>query len=97
MKLQNHLILLVVSQSAESNPNQTPTHLVHLLHSVVVVLDGGGDLVGGILGVVEAEGLGVADGALGRAVGNGLRECRGRSHNFSLPSLHAMTNLFAES
>ena len=55
-----------------------PTHLVHLLHGVVVVLDGGGDIVGGVLGVVEAEGLGVADGALRRAVGHGLRECRGR-------------------
>ena len=47
-------------------------HLVHLLHCVVVVLDGGGDLVGGVLGVVEAEGLGVADGALGRTIGHGL-------------------------
>ena len=75
---------MVVSQSVKSNQNQTPTHLVHLLHGVVVVLDGGGDLVGGVLGVVEAEGLGVADGALGRAVGHGLRECRGGSHNFSL-------------
>ena len=48
-------------------------YLVHLLNCVIVVLDGGGDIVGGVLGVVEAEGLGVADGALRGTVGDGLR------------------------
>jgi hypothetical protein len=36
--------------------------LVHLLHGVVVVLDGLLDLVGGVLGVLKTEGLGVVLG-----------------------------------
>lgn len=46
--------------------------LVHLLHRVVVVLDGLLDLVGGVLGVLKAPGLGVTGGAFGLMVRLGM-------------------------